>query len=139
MIGLKRHDDEKSGDPQGRGTLHQAVVEGDANVVARLISDGVDLASADNMGNTALHLACQQEQIEVSRLLIEAGAPVDPIDAYGNTPLWRAVFAFQGGDLALVRLLLDAGADPDRKNYSDRSPRDMALTFDRPGMRALLG
>lgn len=129
----------RSGDPQGRNALHQAVVEGDASVVARLISDGVDLARADNMGNTALHLACQQGRIEVSRLLLEAGAPVDPIDAYGNTPLWRAVFAFQGGDPELVRLLLDAGADPDRKNHSDRSPRDMALTFDRPGMRALLG
>lgn len=129
----------RSGDPQGRSALHQAVVEGDASAVARFISDGVDLASADNMGNTALHLACQQEQIIASRLLIEAGAPVDPIDAYGNTPLWRAVFAFQGGDPALVRLLLGAGADPDRKNYSDRSPRDMVLTFDRPGMRALLG
>jgi ankyrin repeat protein len=50
----------RSGDP-GRNALNQAVVEGDASAVARLISDGVDLASADNMGNTALHLACQQE------------------------------------------------------------------------------
>lgn len=129
----------QSEDPQGRSPLHQAVVEGDASVVARLISDGEDLASADNMGNTALHLACQQERIEVSRLLLEAGAPVDPMDAYGNTPLWRAAFAFQGGDPELIRLLLDAGADPDRKNHSDRSPRDIALTFDRPGIRALLG
>lgn len=90
------------------------------------------------MGNTALHLACQQGWLDASRLLVEAGAPVDAIDAYGNTPLWRAVFAFPGGDPALIRLLLEAGADPDRKNYSDRSPRDMALTFDRPGIRTVL-
>lgn len=79
------------------------------------------------------------KRIEVSRLLLEAGAPVDPMDAFGNTPLWRAAFAFQGGDPELIRRLLDAGADPDRKNHSDRSPRDMAVTFDRPGIRALLG
>lgn len=128
----------RASDPQGRKALHQAAVEGDANVVAQLISDGADPAIADNIGNTALHLACQQGQLEVCQVLLAAGAPVDPVDAYGNTPLWRAVFAFQGGDPASVRLLLEAGADPDRKNHSDRSPRDMAITFDRPGMRASL-
>ena len=128
----------RASDPQGHDALHQAAAEGDADVVARLLASGTDLGIADNMGNTALHLACQQGWLDASRLLLEAGAPVDAIDAYGNTPLWRAVFAFQGGDPALIRLLLEAGADPDRKNYSDRSPRDMALTFDRPGIRTVL-
>ena len=77
----------------------------------------------------------EQGQLEVARLLIAAGAPVDPRDSYGNTPLWRAVYAFQGGEPALIRVLLDAGADPDCKNDTDRSPREMALIFDRPGIR----
>jgi hypothetical protein len=30
-----------------------------------------------------------------------------------------------------------AGADADSKNTAGRSPRDMALTFDRPGIRSV--
>lgn len=124
-------------DPQGRTALHQAAVAGQADEVARLIAAGEDVGAVDMALMTPLHLACQQGGLDVARALVAAGAPVDAQDGYGNTPLWRAVFAFQGGDPALIRLLLDAGADPDRKNNSDRSPRDMALTFDRPGIRSV--
>lgn len=124
-------------DPQGRTALHQAAVAGQADEVAHLIAAGEDVGAVDKALMTPLHLACQQGGLDVARALVAAGAPVDAQDGYGNTPLWRAVFAFQGGDPALIRLLLDAGADPDRKNNSDRSPRDMALTFDRPGIRSV--
>ena len=124
-------------DVQGRLRLHQAAVAGDASEVARLISEGEDVAAVDASLFTPLHFACQQGHLEAARVLVAAGAPVDARDSYGNTPLWRAVFAFQGGDPELIRLLLDAGADPDCKNNTDRSPRDMALTFDRPGIRSV--
>ncbi|TAL43997.1 MAG: ankyrin repeat domain-containing protein, partial [Salinibacterium sp.] len=97
-----------------------------------------DVAAVDNALLTPLHMACRQGHFEVARLLLEAGAPVDARDSFGNTRLWRAVFAFQGGDPALIRLLLAAGADPDVKNHTDRSPRDMAHIFDRPGVRDVL-
>lgn len=126
-----------SGDPQGRLSLHQAAVNGRTDEVARLVEAGEDVAAADKALLTPLHMACQQGHLEVAKLLLGSGAPVDARDAYGNTPLWKAVFAFQGGDPELIRLLLDAGADPDLKNNTDRSPRDMALTFDRPGIRSV--
>jgi ankyrin repeat protein len=124
-------------DRQGRSSLHQAAVTGDADQVTRLISEGENVSAADGSFLTPLHLACQQGHLEVARLLVAAGAPVDLRDSYGNTPLWRAVFAFQGGDPELIRLLLDAGADPDSRNDMGRSSRDMALTFDRPGIRSV--
>ncbi|WP_051510568.1 ankyrin repeat domain-containing protein [Intrasporangium oryzae] len=72
-------------------------------------------------------------------MLIAAGAPVDAQDVHGNTPLWRAVFVFRGGEPQLIRLLVAAGADLDRRNNSGRSPRDVGLTFDRPGIGSVLG
>lgn len=77
--------------------LHQAAATGDASEVARLISEGEDVAAADASLLTPLHVACQQGHLEAARVLVAAGAPVDVQDSYGNTPLWRAVFAFQGG------------------------------------------
>lgn len=129
-----------TGSGQGRpsASFHEAAVHGALDHVRRLIAAGEDVSAVDATGATPLHLACQQGHLEVARVLVDAGAPVDPEDRFGNTPLWRAVFAFQGGEPALIRLLLDAGADPDRANRSGRSPRDMALAFDRPGIRSVL-
>lgn len=126
-----------SGDPEGRLSLHQAAVAGRVDEVARLIAEGEDVAATDKALLTPLHLACQQGQLEAARVLLAAGAPVDARDSYGNTPLFKAVFAFQGGDPVLIRLLLAAGADPDSKNNTDLSPRDIALTFNRPGIRSV--
>lgn len=124
-------------DPEGRTDLHQAAAHGDEAMVQSLIASGADVGAVDKMLMTPLHLACQQDHLTVARILIEAGAPIDVRDSYGNTPLWRAAYAFQGGEPELIRLLLAAGSDPDMRNNSGRSPRDMALTFDRPGIRAV--
>jgi len=35
-----------------------------------------------------------------------------------------------------VRLLILAGAEPDIKNFTDRSPRDMAVIFEKHGTLA---
>lgn len=124
-------------DSAGRTPLHYAAVDGDIQEAKRLLDGGEPPDTPDRQGFTPLHAACQQENIAVAQLLLDAGAAVDPRDSFGNTPLWRAVFAFQGGQPDLIRLLLAAGADPDAKNNSNRSPRDMALTFERPGIEAV--
>ena len=57
-------------------------------------------------------------------LLVAQKARIDEPNSQGETPLISAVHR---RDIALVRLLLKAGADPDRADNSGRSARDYAL------------
>jgi ankyrin repeat protein len=117
--------------------LHVAAAHGRVDDVARLLGEGADVDAVDADLRTPLHAACQQGEVAVAALLLRSGAPVDVPDKWGNTPLWRAVFG-NHADPELVAMLLDAGADPDLKNGSGRSPRDMATTFAKPGVMELL-
>lgn len=113
--------------------LHRAAADGRLQDVERLLQEGADVTMVDADLRTPLHAACQQGRVDVSALLLREGAPVDVRDAQGNTPLWRATF---GNDAQpeLVRMLLEAGADPDSANNAGRSPRHMASTFAKPGV-----
>ena len=57
--------------------------------------------------------------------MLEGGAAVDIADRHGNQPLWAAVFNARG-DYAIVRRLIECGADPAHANVHGRSPRDFA-------------
>jgi ankyrin repeat protein len=58
-----------------------------------------------------LHAAvCNREQREVETLL-RHGAMVNSVDNYGTTPL---LYGTRAADLAMVRVLLRAGADPNK-------------------------
>ncbi len=61
----------------------------------------------------ALLRAAEQGDAAAARALIASGAPVDAENRYGATPLF---FAAERGHLEIARMLLDAGADPDRSD-----------------------
>ena len=106
--------------------LMEAVLAGDREAAGSLLEQGADPDVHDTDQQwTALHLAARDNDAELVKLLLDHGAEVDPVDTFGNTPLWRAVFA-AGEDT--IRTLLEHGADPDRKNHSDVSPRDLGLS-----------
>ena len=60
--------------------------------------------------------------LELARMLLEFGLPVDGENEFdGTTPL---VFALEGNNGDLVRLLLQFGADPDREDGDGDRTRD---------------
>jgi uncharacterized protein len=112
-------------DDTGRTVLMHAVIDGISETVQLLLESGALPNLQDKSGFTALHFAAQNYCIEAARLLLQGGANVDVCDDFGNTPLGKAVYGSKGrGEMILM--LLEAGADPLRKNLSGVSPAELA-------------
>ena len=106
------------------GDLVAAARGGDAALVAKLLSQGVNPDSFDNAHNTALIFAARDGRIDLARRLIEAGATVDWIDGEGVTPLILAAFK---NHPAVVRYLLSRGAETGIRDQWGRVAMDYAL------------
>jgi ankyrin repeat protein len=112
-------------DRMGRTAVHYAAVDGDVDGLRGLVASGADPDAADSAGWTPLHFAAQAQSAQAAAALLAAGAAVDRPDRHGNTALWTAVFNFRG-EGATLRVLLEAGADPERENAHGVSPRGLA-------------
>lgn len=89
-----------------------------------MLSRGADANVANREGLTPLLQAAQLGFAEGAQTLLAGGARVNASGPSGETPLHIAV---QRRDLAMVRLLIAAGADPDlQDNITGQSPRDHA-------------
>jgi len=77
----------------------------------------------------------EQPAAAVAQWLLKAGTPLDQADAGGNTALHHAC---QGGNLQLVRILLDGGADPNSLNLEKRNALHYAAAFGHAQLAGLL-
>jgi len=89
--------------------LVQAAARRDAARVRELLAAGANPDMRSSTGSTVLAGAVYRGDPEVARALLEAGADMDRLSA-GEIPLLQR--AAQTGPPELVRILLDAGADP---------------------------
>ncbi|KAF9219875.1 ankyrin [Gyrodon lividus] len=97
-------------------------------IIQHLLASGAPADIPDVSGHTALHHACTPPvgHAEITKLLLEKGANVNAQSRYGEVPLF---FPFQGGDVALVDLLMEHGADLDIEDANGDSPRKMCVVF----------
>lgn len=95
----------------------QAIRDGDATAVQKLLKTGVDLQSRDARGNTALHWAALANDARLVSRLLAAGADARATNAVGATALHYGT-----GSGSIVRGLLRAGADPNAKSLNGASP-----------------
>lgn len=114
------------------GPLQLAAAHDHVAIVRELIARGVPLDAQDHDGATALHVCAERGHRATARALIAAGASLDVLSRpeepqqarllWGTSPL---MLAASRGDLAMVKLLLEAGADP----RVQRKGSDSALHF----------
>jgi ankyrin repeat protein len=115
-------------DRAGRSDLHYAALDGDLARIESLIAAGADVNLADRAGFTPLHFAGHGQHADAARAVLAAGAAVDARDAFGKTPLAVALVNVRDRDGEVIGVLLEAGADPDAKNYHGISARGLAAS-----------
>jgi len=107
----------------GRSALHITVARRDKTWLSFLLGKGANPNIADIHRVTPLMLASQNGFVDGIELLIARGARVDEPTETGETPL---ILAVHRHDTAMIRVLLAAGADPERTDNSGRSAREYA-------------
>ena len=101
---------ERMDNAQPSSGLQDAAADGLVERVMELLDRGTPVDAREPVRQrTALHMAVLREQFKVARLLIERAADVNARDALGHVclTLWR-----DSGSVRYLKLLLDAGADP---------------------------
>lgn len=124
-------------DAQGRRALHEAALAGHVELVGVLLGAGADAQAADALGRTPLLEAARGASAATVEALVAAGADVAAVDADGHGALALACLA-DAPSPALIRRLLDVGADPDCRDREGRRAIDHAAEAGRWALVAAL-
>jgi ankyrin repeat protein len=105
----------------GNTPLLMAASAGNAEAVRMLLDAGADLRNRDEEGNTALIAAADQEYsntIETIKVLLQRGAKLEDVNNEGENALHLAA---QSGNTENAIVLLNAGANPDSRDKTNRT------------------
>ncbi len=123
---LLSHDtDVNAKDQDGHTALMLAAFNGHSKIVNLLIDEGADVDMRDAMGQTALLYASTGPFAPTVKILLKAGA--EPNAADNNEHFTPLMHAAAEGQLEVVKLLLENGANPALKDIDG----DDAQTFAR--------
>lgn len=116
---------------RGDYPLNVASLFGPVEIVTILLEEGADIEQSNREGHRPIHNAVLSGRKEIVDLLLQKGALVDAENKKGSTPLHK--YACTGGnDIEIARLLLAAGANPNKADYGEQIPtlRCAAITGD---------
>ncbi len=103
----------------------------DATWLRFLLAKDADPSIADRQGMTPLMHAALLNFTDGAQELLESKAPVDQTNRRGETAL---ILAVQTKNVAMVRLLMKSGANPDKADHATGlTARDYARRDDRTG------
>jgi ankyrin repeat protein len=102
-------------DGAGDTALHIVTRNHDGTWLSFLLSKGARADMQNSKGETALSVCAQIGWTDGAELLLSDGAGVDIGNNRGETPL---IIAVQHHDVAMVRLLLGHGANPNKTDHA---------------------
>ncbi|OHW99164.1 ankryin domain-containing protein, partial [Colletotrichum incanum] len=119
-------------DSAGDTVLTIACAEGYAPMAQYLVDAGCNVGVKNNLGFTALHRAAEatgESSMEIIRSLLSAGASATATTKDGRSALHYLVTSDSDKAIfgANLRILLDAGADLEARNYMGKRPLDEAI------------
>lgn len=118
------------GNIKGTNPLFAAIARGKLEVMKLLINRDANLLVSLPTGWTPLHLAVRSQNIEVTQLLLEKKIIVEQgleiKTSSGDTPLSVAAAR---GDVSIVKMLLDVGANPNILTKEAMSPLNSAQMY----------
>lgn len=134
---LLRHgaDVEKARNMWDENALFPALRSSFTEAVGLLIAHGVDAAHQSRLQATPLHVVAETWDGDAARKLIKAGAKLEEKDGQGRTALHIA--AYQNKE-AVVKALLQAGADPFATNRDGKKPSDLTPAHFQDSIHRLL-
>ncbi|WP_313950397.1 ankyrin repeat domain-containing protein [Accumulibacter sp.] len=88
--------------------MEEALISGDTSWAIKLVDQGMNVNSVDAAGNTLLMQAVQRDNADLLGQLLQRRARLNTRNRNSETALSLAAFK---GDLAIVRRLVEAGAD----------------------------
>lgn len=131
IIGLIEQDNNR-GSSMSYNVFEAAARNNNLAIIPILVEKGYninaqtrELYKGSGSGETILMRAADSFLPEVVRVLLANGADVKLKDSQKETALFYALKGLEEGKMEKVKLLLDAGADADVKNYEKMSVRDL--------------
>lgn len=98
-----------------------------------LLKSGANVASVNDNGETPLHQAARAGNLEITNLILEHLTPLEksaavkqPTFLLKHTPLHEAVIE---GHLAVVRRMVEAGADLNQTSANGLTAQQLAMEY----------
>ena len=111
----------------GSSPMTEAATLGDYAIMKALLDAGADVDAANEYGQTALMVVVRSDNVDTARLLIQHGANVHAKEQWQGQN--AVIFAAAQAQPEMLKLLMDAGADPNSRSLPNE--RDRYVTAER--------
>ena len=132
LVGCGNADNKPTREASQYSSIHEAAKEGDLNAIKWFLHGGINVNTAGSFRNASpLYMAAYSYDYEAAKLLLSYGANVHQLDFENETALHTAAYhSYVGeGDVKLVGLLIDHGANVNVVSDKRVTPLDWAMMF----------